>query len=190
MQEKIADAFSEYTLIFHHWVEDRENSLWNDRYRRSENSEHTIKTANFDRPDGDRYAIIDHLVVRKPFYELFKAKFTLEDELKSDYWTISSRSRHYDENWDDHWSDDHRDSEPDPSHFEVLDDLLEKAAPHLTHIDYKKMFERCVKKVDASIHDYYDHSEIRYFRCDIKELFDFLCEYNYLDESEAFKNGY
>lgn len=72
------------------------------------------------------------------------------------------------------------DEEPE---FDELDELLEKVAPGITHLQYKNMYRNVVNKTDYSVNEYYgNYSNYAMHWVDIETLYDYLVERDLLCE--------
>jgi len=178
----------------HYWEPDVEACLWNDQFRRDKDSSITIKNAVFERPDkklieqetGIAVRITQHLVVRKPLYQVYcdKNQIMLKNNryLHSSTWCLGGT-------WGSYTGATGTISpESPPSSFETFDDIMEELCPDISFMRYKKIYNRCVSTDTSSENDYYDgSSESAYYICDMKELFDQLSELGLINEEDILK---
>lgn len=189
---------SEYSLIirsymnvhnvkmveFHYWYPDIESCIWNDRGRRVQSSEDTIKGITIDKPDvkvlKEEFDIPIHLeyhsVIRKPVYSVIAEEngIHLEDGkyLTSCSWCMGGTSW----GWD---GEKQPISAEEPSEFEELDDFLLKVAPTLTFLQYKKIRNTCVTMKEIESNDYYSDTTSGVWLCDMSKMFSLLEEWGY-----------
>lgn len=182
IQAKIVSFFKDKDLeiVFHYWEPDIEACLWNDRYRRDINSSITISNVIIDRPiKSDRVKVENHITKRKSLYQMFKDKYKLEDELKSDEWSMGGTYGNC------------YDSELRPvsgdvpiSSFEQFDNLMEEICTNMTFLQYKKIYNHCVTSDTRSEGDYYGgRVDYGLYKCDVKKLYDILIEKEIIDEN-------
>ena len=68
---------------------------------------------------------------------------------------------------------------------ETRADFLEKVAPNITFLQYKKIRNHCVDQIEWHVHDYYSSGTTdACWRCDMKELYNLLKEMNYIADYE------
>jgi hypothetical protein len=180
-------------VVIHYWRPNREYSLWNDLYRRDENSAITIENAVIDKFDGVlnlkaklpsiKFSIERHDVVKAEAYQLFAAKYELtlneDGEYKAESWCTGGT-------WNDCWDNSGTvPSDSTPEGISVLDDLLEKVCPSVTFLQYKKIMNQCAYVEDFSEGDYYGGTTYhnRYV-LRISALYNYLVEANLIDEIE------
>ncbi len=168
----------------HIWDEDREACLWNDKGRRKENSEMTIKTAIYKSRLGvldfkslkQSYPlnIVRHTVKRKPEWKAFTDEMgislTDDGNLVSDTWSLGGES------WDYNGNKRPVYSEPQPASFKEFDSLLRKIAPNISFLKYKELFDECVSIEDKEDSDYYSRQQVAFFVCNLPKLFSILNE--------------
>lgn len=163
----------EWKIILHHWVENREACLHNDKYRREKSSAATIKNAILDDPEDFEFKseipveVVFHTVKKKTVYEaIFKPKSRNNDDfLKSSYWTSGGI-------WGDCWGNSGSFSPEDPLEFTEFDELLEKICPGITFLQYKKLRNSCVTLEECTEYGYYGTVEYKScWKCDLKKLY-------------------
>jgi predicted kinase len=195
------------TLEIHIWEVDREACLWNDRYRREENAEITIKNAQMEdinitvieqilndyvkemkkdypgRMINDYpfdIQMITHEVVRKEGWSAFAQQYELE---LNDYGAITSAPWRIGGHW---WSytgaEGDYEADPEPRSFAKLDELLDALPKSLSCEQNREVYNRCVRTEDESVRDYYSNEERRKFTCDIEKLYDLLDRFGVLEE--------
>lgn len=180
-------------IEFHYWAPDRDSCRHNDRYRREQDSELTIREAPCDKPYLERLKAIYpnipvtlkmHTVVRKDDFQLFKDKYRLERDygvgrntLRSYEWTLGGESR-------DSWGDTSSISpSPQPAEFDAFDELLTKVWPDIGFLHYKELKRETVRVQQESKSDYYSSYDIGYYECDLYRLYELLKEHGKLDLS-------
>jgi hypothetical protein len=100
-----------------------------------------------------------------------------DKKLRSERWCTGGA---YGNCWNDHLSPVSGD---DPLEFDELDDLLEKIAPNVTFLHYKKIRNRCVSTEDSYESDYYGGGcNYMNWVCDLEELYSILEELGYIQE--------
>lgn len=168
----------------HYWEPNVENCLWNDKYRRDENSEITIKNAKVEIPDIEEIKfefnktdvkVIIHEVQQRPLWREFVCKYDIQldkdDKMKSGSWCLGGS---YQTCWGNGGSVS---ADDQPTSYEEFDSLLEKVCPTITFLQYKKLYNACVSIGTYDEHDYYGGStEHAYFICDIEKLYSELSE--------------
>lgn len=173
-------------VTIHYWNENREFCLHNDKGRRDKSSEITIKNAVLEKPD------LEYLESR--FDANFKVKY--HDVIKANtFMKISnkySRGRNYYESnsWSrggtyGTWCDEELgiiSPEPQPE-FTAFDDILMEICPNITFLQYKKLYNECVKIDEFSEHDYYGGTEyMAKYVLDMKKLVNMLIEMGLVSE--------
>lgn len=122
--------------------------------------------------------LVNHEVIRKPDYLVFAFEngLDIKDEryLKSSTWSLGGMGH----GWD---GSSYTISAEEPCEFTELDDMLEEICPTITYLHYKKMFSKCVTMDTQSSSDYYSSTEEAFYKCDIKELYDILTEFGYIE---------
>lgn len=160
------------------WTPDREACLHNDQARRGENSTVTILNHPFEEPSAELVAKYKAKVVRKgvklkPAHKTWASLNGVGDvdTLESSSWSLGG-------SWGDYNGMRGTVSPSDPpTNFKELDDLLEQTCPHITFLQYRKMYAACVTVKQNTESDYYGGSTTyaRYV-CDLKKLHDSLTE--------------
>ena len=178
------------TIEIHYWNSDVESCLWNDKYRRNQNSEITIKNAELQDVDidfisketgYDNIVVIKHDIIRKPEWKMFCDKYSIHINnngiMRSESWSLGGT---YGNCWDDGMGVVSTDVQP--TSFELLDNLLNDVCPEIPFMKYKMIMNDCVTTDTESEGDYYGGStESGFFECDIKKLYDYLKESNLVD---------
>ena len=170
-------------VVIHYWEPNIEACKWNDEGRRSLDSSITIENAKIDSLDEikkikDSFDNIEflfkiHIVKRKPEWKHFSDVNGLYcDEngiVKGGSWSLGGT-------WGDCWGS-HGSVSPGerPDGMAELDTLLEKVAPNISFLQYKKITNECVSTEDFSERDYYGgcvyYSQ---YVLDVKSLIDIL----------------
>jgi hypothetical protein len=178
----------DFVIVIHHWKEDREACLFNDKYRRELSSETSIKNLPLEDPKNYEFdsilkiKIVYHDVVRKTVYEgVFEplsAFNKFDGILTSNSWTTGGT-------WGNCWGDK-GECEPEPQpEFEEFDRLIERVAPNITFMKYKRLYSECVEILNDYECDYYGgrRTTARY-RCDLKKLYDMMEEMNLIEAEQ------
>jgi hypothetical protein len=184
------------TIELHYWKPDISACLWNDRYRRSTNSQVTINHAQIEPPDIEllkehikdaEIKVVEHEVVRKSKIKMFADKYKLYIDdcnmgLRSDSWCLGG-------NYRDCWGGDYLiGSSPLPASYQEFDALLEQICPNITFMQYKKIYNSCVETDTYTENDYYGGSTSHgYFRCNVETLYNKLVELNLINDEELCK---
>lgn len=184
---------SKVNAIVYHWNEDRETCLKNDGGRRELPSSNTILHAPYEKVDVDGLneklkdfdaqiiKVVNKNVVLKDGWErYFRHMVTVSNDkkLRSDKWCMGGT---YGNCWNDHLSPV---SPEEPLEFEELDDLLEKIAPNVTFLHYKKIRSQCVKTEESYDHDYYGGGcSYMNWVCDLEKLYKLLENHGYIQET-------
>lgn len=81
------------------------------------------------------------------------------------------------------WGDTWHVEAQEPKEFVRLDDFLIKVVPNMTFLQYKKVFNHCVDKIEWHEHDYYSEGTYETcWRCDMEKLYVMLKEMNLIKE--------
>lgn len=177
----------DFQIIVHHWREDRETCLYNDKYRRTHSAEASIRNLPLDRPDNFEFdskipvSIEYHTVVKKTMYEgtfLPKSSNTELGIMKSSQWCTGGTCK-------DCWGGVSECTPQPPVEFTELDTLLEELCPNITFLQYKSITAKCVSIEDDYECDYYGGRRLysRYI-CDLKKLYDGLIELGLITEND------
>ena len=194
---KFVEKHSKYSydlhFVIHLWKEDREICINNDRIRvntgeREASSETSIRNLKFDnitKKDVEQILfdakkhhvnvqIKNHDVYELTEYSLMMNKYGSyknKDVMVSDSWSKGGT-------WGSCWSDDLSTITPDSTpEFKEFDDMLSEICPNITFLQYKKLYNECVKEVEYDDNDYYGGTEYRaYWSCDLKKLHKMLLE--------------
>lgn len=171
----------EENLFFeiHCWNVDRDICLYNDKGRRSVDSENTIKHAHVDKLDLnyikeacglEKIGVECHYVEKKPLLKLALDKSGLNEEdgfLYSDSWVVGG---YY------HDRDGYNlsvDTE-EPLEFCELEKLVEELVPEISHSKYKKLFQELAEIDYFNDRDYYSCYDNERWKCNLEELMDWL----------------
>lgn len=74
-------------------------------------------------------------------------------------------------------------SSEEQKEFVELDDFLIKVVPDISFLQYKRIFNHCVDKVEWHEYDYYSSgTDETCWRCDMKKLYEMLKEMNLIKE--------
>lgn len=187
----IAQEYGKINVTIHHWLENRENCLKNDGGRREVSSSITIQTAAYEKPDVDWLneqlaendvhvvKVVEHEVQLKPDWLRFwrPIKYHDDGKLYSMSWCTGGC-------WNDCYGGSSPVSPEEPYNFDELDELLEKIAPGLTFLQYKRIQRDCVATHNQSESDYYGGVVHRcQWVCDLEKLYNVLNEYGYANVS-------
>ena len=174
-------------VIVHYWNPNREYCQWNDIGRRGLDSSITISNAEID--------TIDDIMSIKEDFKDIKFEKKVYDVVKKEGWKVFADSNKLYTNddgmlsgeswclggsWGDCWGNSgsvHPSSAPEG--FRELDDLLEKVAPNISFLQYKKILSECVSNEEFSEGDYYGGSTYHN-----KQVLNVVALYNYLLEKE------
>lgn len=183
----VAQEYGVVTVTIHHWLEDRETCLKNDGGRREVPSSITIQTATYERPNANWLneqlagndvhviKVVEHTVKLKPDWLRFwrPIKWHEDGMMYSMSWCTGGC-------WNDCWGGSSPVSPEDPYDFKELDELLEKIAPNLTFLQYKRIQRECVSIHSSSERDYYGGVVHRaQWKCNLEKLYEILHEYGY-----------
>lgn len=182
--ETLARELGDLPLEFHFWAEDREACLWNDQYRRPQDSTASILKLPLDLPDMAKIqalmpeaTLVMHEVQRKSLFQMFLDKFELEPYVKSDDWTTGGE-------WGNCWGERGGYSgEAPPESFDKFDELIEKVWPDISFLQYKKLHKECVSIKEGNSHDYYSSGrDYAFYQLDVRKLYDMLEELGQLPD--------
>lgn len=174
----IRKSFPEVAMKLVVWNPDRELCLFNDNGRREVSSELTITKHAFEEPSDEliselQLSIERQVVVSKPAWRVWAHANGLGDQSSfvGESWSLGGTS----------WNcgdDDDRIIEPDDpaSTFTKFDELMERACPQITFLQYKRAYAASVSTFDYDDKDYYSREERRRFQCDVQELYNSLME--------------
>lgn len=187
------EGFEITKTVIHVWEHDVEKCLWNDQYRRVEDSTITIKNGVVDnftdikelRKDnkGMRFSVEMHEVTMKEPIEVFADMCGLymdkDGTHKGDSWCTGGTWCSY--------TGDCGNVEPDaqPEGMFVLDKLLEKVAPNVTFLQYKNIMNECVYTDDSTEGDYYGGVTYhKQYVLNVKRLYNHLVEKELIEPIE------
>ena len=187
----VANCYNSVEVTIHRWDEDRDACVKNDGGRREVSSVTTILNATYETPDVEMLNkelaeqntkiidIVNHKVQLKPDWILHFRAHTWCDEdgkMRSQKWCTGGA---YGNCWDSHLSPV---SPDDPLTFTQLDELLEKVAPSITFLHYKKIEKECVSTEESYDRDYYGGGTTHLnWVCDLPKLYKMLNEFGYID---------
>jgi len=170
------------SIEIHYWKPDISSCLWNDKYRRKENSKITIKNSNLEKLDisklKDKFKIkivsILHNVERKPKWKVFADKYELYLDKYGYYygpsWGLGGTVGNY-TGYIGTVS-----SEPEPN-FDTFDNLIEKINPNISFLKYKKLYSSCVDIINFYESDFYGGlTNNAQLRLNVKMLYNKLIE--------------
>lgn len=188
-----APSFHKVTVTIYRWNEDRETCLKNDGGRRELPSANTILHAPYEKVDVDGLneqikdfdaqivKVINNKVVLKDGWDrYFRHIVHVSDDkkLRSEKWCTGGS---YGSCWDDHLSPV---SPDEPLEFDELDDLLEKIAPSVTFLHYKKIRSQCVETEESYERDYYGGGcNYMNWVCDLEKLYELLEKQGYIQKN-------
>jgi len=113
-------------------------------------------------------------------YEEFKEKYEIsESYIKSSRWSMGG-------SWGSYTgSTGTIEPDPQPQNFTEFDELIEKIAPDISFMKYKKIYATCVNVQSTSESDYYGGREyFGYYECDLYRLYEILDEMGALKEED------
>lgn len=175
----------DFVIVIHHWKEDREACLHNDAYRRELSSATSIMNLPLEDPKDYKFEsilevkIVYHDIVRKDIYEgIFEplsAFNKFDGMLRSIDWTTGGT-------WGNCWGDKGEiDPEGQPE-FEEFDKLVERVAPNISFMKYKRLYNECVSVETYNEYDYYGGCcHKAYYICDLRKLYDMMVEMNVIE---------
>lgn len=183
------------SIEIQYWIPDVEACLWNDKYRRSTNSEITIKNTVIEEPNIEliktgcpklkdiEITVVKNRVVRKERWKMFADKNNIRHNdgvVKSDSWSLGGT---YGNCWND--TKHQVSGEPQPASFFEFDNLLESVCPNITFLQYKKLYNACVSTDTRGESDYYGgHVEYGFYQFNVKHLFDELVNLGIINYEE------
>ena len=185
--EKYYEVFDFDKVEFHYWIPNVDACLWNDRGRRSQSSEATIKALKVERPDvkvlKEKFdmsvTIVEHSVQRKPAYAVIAEENGLrlygDKYFRSCSWSNGGVAWNYD-------GEKYPIEAETPLDFAELDDFLMEVSPELTFLQYKKIQRECVTLETENNCDYYSETTSSFYVCDMETLFDLLQTWGYIPE--------
>jgi hypothetical protein len=173
-----------FIIVIHHWKENRENCLYNDKYRRDKSCKTSIMNLPLEDPNGYDFnsdievKIEYHDVLKKTIYEgeFEPISIKKDNTLRSQTWCSGG-------SWGDCWGNSGSCSTEDPVSFVELDNLLERICPNLTFLQYKKIERECVEVETDYNYDYYGGCQHdSYYKCDLKKLYEIMIEMGLITE--------
>lgn len=184
----IAQEYGKVNATIHHWEENRDYCLKNDGGRREVKSTHTIETAEYELPNVEWLheqladnsvhiaKIVMHEIELKPEWLRFWRPVQYHDDgkLYSSSWCTGGC-------WNDCWGGSTPAAAEEPYNFSELTDLLEKVAPNLTFLQYKRIEAECVSTHTSYERDYYGGAVSRcQWVCDLERLYKVLHSYGHV----------
>lgn len=180
----------EWHVVIDQWKLDREQCLINDKYRvmkaqREIDSEATIKNAKYTLLEEDDLLktildeglhihdlkVVYHEVPKVPEWQIALNRKGSPDyarTLKTEKWCLGGT-------WGNYLGSTGTVHADDPIENTVLDDLLEKIAPDITLLTYKKLVRECVVLKEKHETDYYGGStDYAWWETDLEKMYDFL----------------
>jgi adenylate kinase family enzyme len=178
-------------VTVHSFKEDRETCLHNDLGRRTKSSMNTIKYAKVEIPDAnfikEQTGLLSLDVKRYNVYRKPDVDVLLEDNGYS-YHIFCSGSWSLGGTYGNCYDDKLFPVSPDtpPNEFKEFDNFLEKICPNISFLQYKKLYNSCVKVETKEEHDYYGGCvTYAYFECDLKRLLSEMEEMGIFNVSKA-----
>lgn len=197
------ETINNMEIEIHYWNLDRESCLHNDKGRRKENSEITIKNAKLEEIDVeaikkatslDKVYLFTHDIKRKSELQLALDlldynveevcdEYDDEEEKKrylySEQWLVRGTERYYvNSDWDSAYIK--LDGEEAIMEFKEFDEVIEQLCPSLTFIEYKELLKVCVDIDEFDKDDYYTYATYKRWRCDLNKLEEYLKSKNYI----------
>lgn len=200
------------SFIIHQWNENREACIYNDNMRnRDVKAKSSIKNLPYDNINVKQVEnhLRNNLVIEKTLGESYDSKITQIKKIEhmvektTLYQTLfepecvyshndpcAEKGRYiYSESWSlggeggNCWGKKWSISSEEQKEFVELDDFLIKVAPDISFLQYKKIFNHCVDKVEWHEYDYYSAgTDETCWRCDMKKLYKMLKEMNLIKE--------
>lgn len=199
-----------YNIVVEQWQLDRETCLHNDRIRmtygeREASAEATIKGTPYEnavlsdlKDVVERYknipnkiikdiSLVQHTVHKADAYDVIFASYEAYERenntfvrkpiMKSDSWLLGGT-------WCNCWGDEITLEPEQQPQFENFITILEKVAPKITFLEYRKLETACVTTEDyTDSSDYYGGSEDRRrYVCDLIKLYNMLSEMGYIKD--------
>lgn len=177
-------------VYIHYWNEDREQCIKNDEYRDREISATSdIQHMPYDKLDMKylKDKLMDkHIYLMDPkihevkhlntYDQYFDPLNTKDDMYYSSTWDTGGH-------WGDCWGNEGSVSaEPQPE-FEEFDILLEKVAPNITHLQYKRLYRECVTIEEGTDYGYYgSYTYYNRYVLDLKKCYEMLKEMGYIED--------
>lgn len=192
MISTIARSFHKVTVTIYRWNEDRDTCLKNDGGRRELPSATTILHAEYEEVDiaglnerikdydAEIINVVEKRVILKDGWDRYFRHMTYvsdDKKLRSDRWCNGG-------SYGSCWSNSLSPVSPDdPLEFDALDELLEKIAPNITFLHYKKIRSECVKTEETHERDYYGGGcSYLNWVCDLEKLYKLLEQQGYISE--------
>lgn len=170
-------------IEIHYWKVNREFCLINDKYRRKQNSEITIKHAIIEKPDIEIIKTATGITDVQLIWHIIVKKSTWQDQAKELNIKISDGKYLYSNEWSLGGTCGNYEGEisyinPEESEdFKAFDRLIEKINPTMTFLQYKKLYSQCVKIDERKYYDYYGGCETcAFYKCDLEKLFKMIEE--------------
>ena len=180
----------EWNVVIDQWNLDRDQCLVNDKYRimksqRKIDSKATIKNAKYALLEEDDLLktildeglhihdikVVYHEVPKVPEWQIALNRYGSPDVariLKSERWSLGGT-------WGNYLGSSGSVDADNPIENTVLDELLEKIAPDISYLTYKKLVKECVVLKQESESDYYGGSvDYAWWETDLEKLYNFL----------------
>lgn len=183
VRKKYIDIINDFRIVIHHWRENRDNCLYNDKYRRDKSCKASIMNLPLDDPNGYDFeseievSIEYHDVIKKTIYEGEFEPISRDDNtIRSNTWCSGG-------DWADCWGNHGSCVVENPVTFTELDNLLERICPNITYLQYKKIEKECIEIETKYEMDYYGGcQQDSYYKCDLKKLYETLMEMGLISE--------
>jgi hypothetical protein len=178
-------------VYIHYWNENREQCIKNDEWRgREQSAKATIQNIPYEKLD---MAYLKNTLMNKNVYFMDPAihevkvldtydKYfdplnnTYQDKCYSDTWDTGGH-------WGNCWGDEGEITpEPQPE-FNTFDELLEKVAPDISHLQYKRLYRECVTIEEGTDVGYYgSYTYYNRYVLDLKKCYEMLKEMGYIKD--------
>lgn len=180
-----------YSINIQYWNPDVETCLWNDKFRRNESSEFTIKNAkveiDLDKLKSNypefKFTMTKHNVVKAEKWQKFSDKLDLvyNSEGKAKLGRKWSLGGSWGNCWDDSMSHSEADEQPEPNEF---DELVYSFDPDISMLKYKKL-KKClsVEVHNCDGHYYGGSSQEANYSLDVELFYDMLVGMNLVDDT-------
>lgn len=186
---KEVNLFKVKNIEIQYWCEDRESCIWNDKYRRTDDSNITIMNLPIEKPTISRIkelvptikniTVVTNNVVRKSNWQMFADKYGIQHndgEYRSSSWSMGGTSGNC---WNNHIST--VSGEPQPN-FVEFDEMLEKICPTISFLQYKKIYNACVDTGSLIEGDYYGGSiTYGYYTLNVQSFYDELSNLEFIN---------
>ena len=200
------------SFIIHQWDENREACIHNDNvHNRDVKAKSSIKNLPYENINAKKVEnyLRNNLTIENILGESYDSKIVKIEKIEHKvekttlYQTVfepecerfsydifgENGSYIYSENWTlggeagNCWGHRWDVSPEEPKEFVKLDEFLLKVVPNMSFLQYKKIFNECVDKIEWHELDYYSEgTNETCWRCDMKKLYEILKEMNLIED--------